>query len=86
MFVFCAKIRFSAMAGIVVFFPVEMEYCASKQSICVLHSKVFVWPIQKYLCNSFKTAFHQAWQGEGCKNIANSAKTMRHKLIRPSNA
>ena len=44
-------------------FLVEMEYCAGKQSICVLHSKVFVWSIQKYLCNSFKTAFHQAWQG-----------------------
>ena len=67
-------------------FPVEMEYCAGKQSICVVHSKVFVCCIQRYLCNPFKIAFHQAWQEEGCKNIANSAKKMRHKLIRPSGA
>ena len=48
--------------------------------------KVFVCSIQKYLCNPFKIAFHQAWQEEGCKNIANSAKKIRQKLIRPSSA
>ena len=76
-FAFCAKIRFSAMASSIVGFFLW------KWNI-VRASKVFVWSIQKYLCNPFKIAFHQAWQEEGCKNIANSAKKYAKSWLDPA--